>query len=631
VDRPVTVREGLTATADLVARELPPVVGRVVDLKTGDPVPKALIVFVTDREHIIATDEEGRFRIEGDCLPSFVVRADGYAESTLFVDPERAEEQPVLARLIPGGRIYGRVVDEAGNPVASARIRALVDPERVAATIPGPLTDEEGRFAFTWVRLPPNGAQVVVLAEGAEMNPAAADAVHLLPGGAIEHVTLTLMKPIEVSLRLVDERGVPWPRAEVNLEWREGPPPGPVHDFVAANPRSFSDGEGRVRVTGLRRGLHKLIVGAHRRLPWSTDVRIEGRPGEDLGDVLLPRGLALAGRVESTGGEEVPQGTTLHLAGRAGQSLSIDIEPDGSFLFEGFEPGNYVLRGEAPAHESTRIRVAAGQRDIVLRLRAFGSLHLTLAKQVGTAEGMVELTGLTGTARHREPYRREFADIAKPVLFPRLEAGSYRVRVAAGDEYAHGKAMVKPGPPSELTLDLKRGATVEGRLRAANGEPVPGVGVKYDSGGGWGVVARVTDAQGGFRFTGIPPGEIKVASHPVGYPPAEKTVRVAAGETISCDLELRLGGKLRIRVHGSDGNPVTGAAVALTGADGEAVRFWVEGGQVARTNADGELLLSGIPAGTHRLVVALGGKRTEPKEIQVVEGEVRDVPVVLDR
>ncbi|MHC4471449.1 MAG: carboxypeptidase regulatory-like domain-containing protein, partial [Planctomycetota bacterium] len=352
VDRPVTVREGLTATADLVARELPPVVGRVVDLKTGDPVPKALIVFVTDREHIIATDEEGRFRIEGDCLPSFVVRADGYAESTLFVDPERAEEQPVLARLIPGGRIYGRVVDEAGNPVASARIRALVDPERVAATIPGPLTDEEGRFAFTWVRLPPNGAQVVVLAEGAEMNPAAADAVHLLPGGAIEHVTLTLMKPIEVSLRLVDERGVSWPRAEVNLEWREGPPPGPVHDFVAANPRSFSDGEGRVRVTGLRRGLHKLIVGAHRRLPWSTDVRIEGRPGEDLGDVLLPRGLALAGRVESTGGEEVPQGTTLHLAGRAGQSLSIDIEPDGSFLFEGFEPGNYVLRGEAPAHES---------------------------------------------------------------------------------------------------------------------------------------------------------------------------------------------------------------------------------------------------------------------------------------
>ena len=62
-----------------------------------------------------------------------------------------------------------------------------------------------------------------------------------------------------------------------------------------------------------------------------------------------------------------------------------------------------------------------------------------------------------------------------------------------------------------------------------------------------------------------------------------------------------------------------------------AVRFWVEGGQAARTRADGELLLKGIPPGKHLLVVSLSGKQSDAMEVQIVDGELRDAPVVLER
>ncbi len=80
-----------------------------------------------------------------------------------------------------------------------------------------------------------------------------------------------------------------------------------------------------------------------------------------------------------------------------------------------------------------------------------------------------------------------------------------------------------------------------------------------------------------------------------------------------------------------DGKPVIGAFAGLTTADGAAARFWIEGATGARTGENGELLLTGIAAGKHELVVSHGGVRTEPREVEVAEGEVLSVPVVLDR
>jgi len=118
-------------------------VGIVVDDATGDPIEGAVVAHVDlhDTENFVrlflgldswmahaVSGSDGRFRLSGLYEKVSSPFMDGrwrlaavhpdYAEGVAFCVPESKEE--VMIRLGPGRRIFGRVLDDDGNPAASA-------------------------------------------------------------------------------------------------------------------------------------------------------------------------------------------------------------------------------------------------------------------------------------------------------------------------------------------------------------------------------------------------------------------------------------------------------------------------------------------------------------------------------
>ncbi len=168
-----------------------------------------------------------------------------------------------------------------------------------------------------------------------------------------------------------------------------------------------------------------------------------------------------------------------------------------------------------------------------------------------------------------------------------------------------GDPQSLPEGTAELTLkpiEVRRGAELQGRILDAEGKPVPGAGVSghlelaQETYGGF--VGAVTDRQGRFRITGLPPnatvqlaatcGEATTAA-PVSIPSSKETIDL----TIRPENAVALFG----RVKDPAGRPVAGAAVRVSARkrgsrdipiEWFTVAYDDEGRSVVRTGADGQ-------------------------------------------
>jgi RNA polymerase sigma factor (sigma-70 family) len=138
------------------------VAGVVVD-ESGNPVANAKVTENRDWREASAnqlTGADGRFRFAN--LPHkeliLSMQADGFAPTDMTLHPsEKAEE--LRLPLSKGWLLEGRVVDEAGNPIAKARLHVGAD-EFDRRFEWSTATDEQGRFE--WLSAPmPRGTYVV--------------------------------------------------------------------------------------------------------------------------------------------------------------------------------------------------------------------------------------------------------------------------------------------------------------------------------------------------------------------------------------------------------------------------------------------------------------------------------------
>ncbi len=108
---------------------------------------------------------------------------------------------------------------------------------------------------------------------------------------------------------------------------------------------------------------------------------------------------------------------------------------------------------------------------------------------------------------------------------------------------------------------MKKGLTVSGIVRDSEGRPLPGATVAQGS-DRWGThyPDTKTDAEGQFRFTQVPPGEIVLTVQVKGHAPDLKTIPVVPDLPV---VEFRLGPPrtLRGRVVDGDGQPLADTLV----------------------------------------------------------------------
>jgi RNA polymerase sigma-70 factor (ECF subfamily) len=558
---------------------------RVVDSR-GQPVASALVVLARYAdgggpriEQKKATGRDGRAAFDGLPVGVALHASATHADHGTSLGARKLVAGDEIEFALNEGRvIQGRIVDaETQAPVADARV-GMNWP-----LTPETRTDGAGRYRLNgWIA----GRNVY-------------HAIHVLASGyprAVVRVTneTTIDFALEhgdfVTGRAVDEQGRPIAGARVAVIGDD--------DWVLSMAHGRTDSAGTFRLGPLSRKMpHGVIVMAegHGRTLAGIRPRAE-KPGTiELGDVSLPRGRSIEGRVVDARGQPVarvqvelrgghrahdlpPPPADLH-HGDEERRLTDDL---GRFRFPDLGPGAYLLRLQRSGGAAVELDVDFGdtdRRDIVLTVPGGRMFTVLVEEDDGRP---VSNADVVATHEGGQSYQRTGNDgLAELTVSGSIKAVQV-ISVAQGAKGStppfrrYPKLLDLPADSSEVRLVLERWAPITGVVVDGLGK---GVGharvVALWTGGSR---YTYTSVQGEFRAI-VPPGteaalivsgrtnsdfmlDPDLSSEPVRAAAGARGVRLIAGSAARTQ-------SLRVKVVGPDDRPIQNARVLGKGEEAE--------------------------------------------------------------
>jgi hypothetical protein len=335
--------------------------------------------------------------------------------------------------------------------------------------------------------------------------------------------------------------------------------------------------------------------------------------------VRLRAGLSLEVRVRATDPDGPLPGASVSLRGQDQRHETAD--PEGVARFRGVEAGGVVVAAEAPGFAPGRRLVIvpeASERPIQVRLalsRGFAVQGRVLTQDdQPVAEARVLAEPMGGLFDLHDP---ELDSVASGpdgrFAFPALAPGSYRF---SGSHPNHppgesGAVRVEPGRPTpEVRIRLQPGGRLSGRVVDEGGAGVPHAQVRVSAAaaspyrrtfGGTRVRQAVCDAQGAFRFQGLPRTQLSLVAQAESASsdvlPADLSQRPEIAEL---ELRLVLRGRITGTVVTAAGEPVPEAEVSATSdlwAGEKMEELELRGRATAQTDGAGAFVLAGLPEG----------------------------------
>ncbi|HEX5012145.1 MAG TPA: carboxypeptidase regulatory-like domain-containing protein [Planctomycetota bacterium] len=369
---------------------------------------------------VARTDEQGRFTFS-DVAPAsceVALLPHGFAPWRTSFTPRSGEASRLDVTLLPGGRIAGRTVDEAGRPVADAYIFASVAAKEFCMTCCR--SNRDGTFEL--LDLPEGRYSLTAYAEGFSSSGAQAEQ------GTLD-VTLQLQPKVELppfDVEVVDEFGAPAATFEL---WTG------LHDFVQRFSYLYGD---EARTATIRRSLASMrgFVWAEAPGRISNIVQL-GSLKESLEPVrlkLLPS-VAVEGRiVDAMTGEPLP-GAELNV------ELDYDIEPpeprlwtdaDGRFAVDALPPAAVTLRIRAAGHREMTVSILEdGRAAREIRVPPCGTLVLHASEAWCKALGRNAQVHV-GDGTGHTIVEQDAQDL--PCVLTPLEGGDYSVELRRTDQ-----------------------------------------------------------------------------------------------------------------------------------------------------------------------------------------------------
>lgn len=517
-----------------------------------------------------------------------------------------------------------RVLDDLGVPVANAEVRT--------GSGETAFTDADGTAHLEQVT-EGEGFDLTVDGEGY------LERQRMVPPPLPEALELELQRAAMVRGRLIDGSGEPVADAEVRLQRQQY-----FRDRPAAADGTFSVELVPDRRQELRFRSPSTVEVVRRLEPIAAGAEV------DLGDVALPAGWAITGRLLRGDTAEPVAGAAVW-ALRSGVSggplsawlfdakVSTHSDTEGEFRLSGLEAGPATVRIESPGLAPREIDVAPEEEapeplDVGdVELAPGATVHVTgRATEPAVARldwkrewremDMLTAPYLDGEAwmRHAPAgpailsvVRRGEQLCEAEVVVP--EEGTLEVDCEEGALQVAGtvrRGGVPDGPGRLLWLSETMGDTVILNRRSALGA--------YESrvlGAGRPQIDVPVTAEGRFHTSAVAPGRWKV----VWYPQS-------GGSSRPRDVELPPRGELELTLEFAP-HRLTGLVVDAGGEPVEGARVVDVDGQVAtRTAEDGSFQLLDLDVGTHRLQALTRTGSSAVESVEIAADRPTD-PVVL--
>lgn len=576
------------------------------------------------------------------------------AEGRAAVAPQAvtspAENTPASSSSQTGaGWISGRLVDAAGQPIASASV--VLNPRSVGVRFsrqgePAPVEGTSNKAGEFRLRLMAERLHLRVMAEGfARFD----RSVGSLTEEGFDFGDVVLDAGVLLSGRVVAESGQ---GIEGVAIMQQNPNAGEGLSFFSGGDVQVatSDEQGNFRVTSQAVGPWRL-----RFMHKNYQDRIEEGRTASSGEVVaaleieLSPGGAITGSVSQLKGVEPSKLRVQALPVRPATSASrflgtgrtADVRSDGSFEVLGLEQeGRYRLsvreaslstEEDLSPRRSASVEAAVGDGNIVL-VYGTGARVRWQAREVGT-DLPVESYAFTLVRQGQMSFSPTLSGSERPQgraesigLWPgeqpqaytlTLNAPGFRTLVQAGisvqqgQELDLGVLLLTPSPSLRVTVtDEKSGEPVEGAQVAFRPEGaqrgMSGVSVRIGP-GGRDMDERgsraTTDADGVAILTIETPYTGPLSIRKSGYAPLiREGVEGPSKGRVELSESLRRGGRVLVALLDSDGAPKSGVSIEYRDGEGP--------GQHSRkrTNADGEASFANLSPGSHGFRVAAPGR-----------------------
>jgi protocatechuate 3,4-dioxygenase beta subunit len=610
------------------------ITGRVLD-SSGKPAANAKVqwtAYRSDDEILLdqtagtdpavlgetAVDAEGRFRVALD-KPGVSVALrvlPAGLPSVRFTGPFDSSEENALfdIQVPPASGTSGRVVDEAGKPVAGARILVVASEtgfDGDSRYIGEGRTGADGAFA---VPDAPEGTRVV-LVRAAGFVPVTRVQIE-----ARSDEKISLQRGGTVKGAVLDVSGKPAAGVIVTAE------------EVAAQ----TDAQGNFRMAGVSAGAHRL------QALWKEDFAaqkdsVRVKKGEETeASLKLRLGSAIPGTVVEEGTRKPVAGVRISayastgfggFARRRAERMA-RTDARGRFRLPGLAPARYAVQAAKEGYLSAQVAGvnASGQSvpptNLALRKAASISGKVTDEKGQPVAGARVRITREMGMRRLLRGAAGNPAALFGGQGVLTVADGTFRLRglepernlsvEAARSGYATARkpgVSVKAGDAiKDVVLVVRRGLEARGKVVDAQGQPVAGAqlrAIHKEDGlmGGARVQMRlmgmdrdkpdaVTGNDGAFLLKGLEVGQYTLAIAREGF--ARKTVPSlevkATGENVWPPVTLVAGAPIAGLVRDSAGGPISGAQIFAidVGSGGRP--------QNGTSDADGKFRLEGFTA-----------------------------------
>jgi len=605
---------GKRSPETLVLHAPPTVTGRVVDAEDRTPLSEVLLWAPQAANAHARTGRAGDYTLSLPAAPDgrfrLLALLPRYLPETLVVSPEQvaAGRLPTVV-LKPASALAGTVVDAEGKGVAGARIQCTASSSRRLHLA---RSSRDGTFVLGSL---PAGGPVQVRAEKPGYAPTEVVLALLEERRTHTGVRLVLRPGRTVHGRVLDSGEEPVIGAEVSLvPERQGT--SLMARFLRRRSETrreptLTGADGRFTVEHVAAGSYRLHVEAGGFAPAEVP-GLEIAGGEeplDLGTILLEAAARIVGRVVDPDRQPLAGARIRAFLRRpdlrgsgSERSFETTTDGDGRFTVGDLRHGEEVMlhvrrSGYAQAHLQRVTAPTAQPLELVLQpvARVSGTVHDPRGRPVEGARVRVDRTTGPGGAPYSSPEAVE-TDADGRFDVAEVPPGAVTVHARAQGYLRDARIHLELEPGSrveDLELTLTPGATVRGRVRGPDGEPVAEASVRWREDRTARPNAARTDGDGEYRLEGVAPGpRTFVVSHP-RHARALGDLEVKPGDN-RLDFQLEAGYEIRGRVLADDGRPVAGTWLWLSSLVGGDNRR-------ATSDTDGSFSFQGVTGGRYRL------------------------------